>query len=144
MDYNASLILPLLTLVAWTLVMWLWMYATRIPAILAMKMELDPNAPAGTQMAQLPPNVRWKADNYNHLLEQPVLFYALMLALTQLGANGPLPLILAWSYVLLRIVHSLVQVLINRIEWRFVVFVLSTLPLFGLTGYGLALALVRA
>ncbi len=144
MDNTASLLLPLLTLVAWSLVMWIWMYATRIPAILAMKMALDPNAPAGVQMSQLPARVRWKADNYNHLMEQPVLFYALVLALSQLGASGPLPWVLAWSYVILRIVHSLVQVLINRIEWRFAVFVLSTLPLFGLTGYGIALALYGA
>src|SRR5438093_525944 len=58
---------PVMALVLWTAVMWFWMYATRIPAIVGMKMRMDPNAPRGEQMSQLPAKVRWKADNYNHL-----------------------------------------------------------------------------
>ncbi|MBY6186583.1 MAPEG family protein [Marinobacter hydrocarbonoclasticus] len=138
---NAALLLPMIALVLWSLVMWLWMYATRLPAIISMKMAMDPNAPSGQQMAQLPPRVRWKADNYNHLMEQPVLFYALALALTQMGATGTVVSALAWSYVVLRVMHSLVQALGNRIEWRFGVFVLSNIPLFGLCGYALMQAL---
>ena len=61
--------------------MWAWMYVTRIPAIRRARMKLDPSAPRGEQMATLPPEVRWKADNYNHLFEQPTLFYAVGLAL---------------------------------------------------------------
>ncbi|MBY5979177.1 MAPEG family protein [Ferrimonas balearica] len=142
MTQHSALLLPLLTLVAWSLVMWLWMYATRLPAIIQSGMKLDPNAPSGEQMATLPPRVRWKADNYNHLMEQPVLFYALILALVQLDASHPFALAMAWSYVGLRILHSLIQALVNRIEWRFAVFALGTLPLFGLTGYALSLALL--
>ncbi|USD35767.1 MAPEG family protein [Ferrimonas sp. SCSIO 43195] len=78
METHSPLLLPAAVLVAWTLVMWLWMYATRIPAIQRAKMRLDPDAPRGQQMAELPAPVRWKADNYNHLLEQPLLFYVLL------------------------------------------------------------------
>ena len=124
---------PVIALVAWTLVMWLWMYATRIPAILRARMRLDPNAPRGEQMATLPPRVRWKADNYNHLMEQPTIFYPLVLALVLAGDTSGASLALAWTYVVLRVVHSLWQALSNVIQVRFALFLLSTLPLFGLT-----------
>jgi hypothetical protein len=124
---------PVVALVAWTLVMWLWMYATRIPAILKSRMRLDPDAPRGEQMATLPPRVRWKADNYNHLMEQPTIFYPLVLALAVLGDTSTVSLALAWAYVVLRVAHSLWQALSNVIQVRFALFALSTLPLFGLT-----------
>jgi hypothetical protein len=124
---------PVVALVAWTLLMWLWMYATRIPAILKSRMRLDPNAPRGEQMSTLPPRVRWKADNYNHLMEQPTIFYPLVLALAVLGDTSTVSLALAWAYVGLRVVHSLWQALSNVIQVRFALFALSTLPLFGLT-----------
>jgi hypothetical protein len=132
MDTPNPLLAPVVALVAWTLVMWLWMYATRIPAILAARMKLDRNRPRGEQMAELPPRVRWKADNYNHLMEQPTIYYALVLVLALAGEQGAVAVALAWTYVGLRVVHSLVQALLNVIEIRFAVFVLSTLPLFGL------------
>lgn len=124
---------PVVALVAWSLVMWTWMYATRLPVILKTHMVLDPNAPRGAQMDQLPPAVRWKADNYNHLMEQPTIFYAITLALALMGENSGASLALAWGYVGLRIAHSLVQSLINYIYLRFALFVLSTLALFGLS-----------
>jgi hypothetical protein len=96
-------------------------------------MRLDPKAPRGEQMAQLPPAVRWKADNYNHLMEMPTLFYAVALALAVIGDGGTLDLSLAWAYVALRIVHSLIQVLWNNILVRFSVFSLSSLALLALS-----------
>lgn len=132
MEVPNPLLAPVVALVAWSLVMWLWMYATRIPAIVAARMQLDRNRPRGEQMAELPPRVRWKADNYNHLMEQPTIFYAIVLALAVMGEQGAAALALAWAYVGLRLVHSLVQALVNIIQARFAIFVLSTLPLFGL------------
>ena len=129
---NSPILLPLITLTAWTMVMWLWMYATRIPAIFKMKMRLDPNAPRGEQMNQLPAEVRWKADNYNHLMEQPTIFYAVALVLATIGEGDGLNLTLAWAYVILRVIHSLLQALINKIELRFMLFILSSLVLVGL------------
>ncbi len=128
-----AILAPVVTLVAWSMVMWVWMYATRIPAISAMRMRLDPNAPRGEQMATLPPRVRWKADNYNHLMEQPTVFYALALSLALLGAGEGATLVAAWAYVALRIAHSLLQALVNRIELRFALFVLSNVALLWLT-----------
>jgi len=132
----APILLPVMALVAWSLVMWLWMYVTRLPAMRKAEMKPDPNAPRGEQMSQLPPAVRWKADNYNHLMEQPTIFYAAALALALMGQGDGQNLMLAWAYVGLRVVHSLWQALTNVIEVRFVLFALSTLPLIAMTWNG--------
>jgi len=134
---------PVIALVAWSLVMWIWMYATRIPAMFAANMKLDPNAPRGEQMALLPPEVRWKADNYNHLLEQPTIFYAIAISLSLLSVNSDSSVLLAWVYVVLRVAHSLLQALVNKIEGRFAIFLLSNIPLFALTYIAATEYLVR-
>jgi hypothetical protein len=129
MEVNVQLIQPVVALVIWSTVMWLWMYAARLPAIVSMKMEMDPNAPAGVQMSELPANVRWKADNYNHLMEQPTVFYAIVLSLALLGAATEASIYATWAYVGLRVAHSLVQALTNKIGLRFAIFSLSNIPL---------------
>jgi hypothetical protein len=126
---NRALLLPVLALVLWTFVMWLWMYATRLPAMRAARMKPDPQAPRGEQMASLPAAVRWKADNYNHLFEQPTIYYATLIVLALVSAEQGVDLVLAWTYVGLRVVHSLVQAMVNKIEVRFVIFFLSSLVL---------------
>jgi hypothetical protein len=116
------------------------MYATRLPAIFAAKLKLDPNVPKGQLMATLPPRVRWKADNYNHLFEQPTVFYAVALALAVVGHGAGLNATLAWVYVGLRVAHSLWQALVNNIRVRFALFALSAFTLMALT-FNAALAL---
>lgn len=130
---NTDLLSPVIALVAWSMVMWVWLYVTRIPAIIAANMTLDPNQPNGQQMALLPAKVRWKADNYNHLMEQPTIFYALVISLALLTDTTLFTLMMAWAYVILRVIHSLYQALFNRIEIRFGLFMLSNVPLLGLT-----------
>lgn len=132
MSAAVPMLAPVIALVIWSAIVWGWMYATRIPAIINMRMRLDPMAPRGEQMAKLPATVRWKADNYNHLMEQPTLFFATALALVVLGDASQASLWLAWAYVALRVVHSLVQVLVNHIQTRFAVFFVSSLALFAL------------
>lgn len=130
---HRSLLLPVVALVLWTFVMWAWMYATRIPAIRGMRMKLDPHAPRGEQMGQLPAPVRWKADNYNHLMEMPTLFYAVAIVLALVSAAPGTDAALAWAYVGLRVVHSVFQAVVNKIEVRFALFIASALVLLALT-----------
>ena len=120
---------PVIALVLWSFVMWFWLYATRIPAIAKAKIALDPNRTPAEFAAQLPPRVRWKADNYNHLMEQPTLFYAVALSLAILGPGDSLNTLLAWAYVVLRVLHSLVQALANVILLRFTIFNIASLVL---------------
>jgi hypothetical protein len=126
---ESPILAPVAALVLWSFVMWAWLYATRIPAMQRAKVPLDPNMTAADLSAQIPPSVRWKADNYNHLMEQPTLFYATALTLALAGEGHGLNLVLAWAYVGLRVVHSLVQALGNVIIARFSVFMIASLVL---------------
>lgn len=127
-----AILAPLAALVLWSFVMWAWLYATRIPAMIKGRVVYDPRRPAGDFHAQLPASVRWKADNYNHLMEQPTLFYAVVLALALLGVSDTLDVALAWAYVGLRVVHSLVQALVNVVIWRFAIFMIASIALLTL------------
>jgi hypothetical protein len=129
MALNSSILAPLSALVLWSFVMWAWLYATRIPAMIIGRVVYDPNRPAEEFHARLRPSVRWKADNYNHLMEQPTLFYAVVLALAVMGAGAGLNTTLAWIYVGLRVVHSLVQALVNVVIWRFSIFMAASVVL---------------
>ena len=133
METNAILG-PVATLALWSMVMWLWMYATRIPAM--KRAEIDAKTMVGGTGKGLddllPAEVQWKAHNYNHLMEQPTVFYAVALALAIGGMGGGLNAQLAWAYVILRILHSLIQVTVNRVMWRFGVFALASLALLAL------------
>jgi hypothetical protein len=113
--------------------MWFWMYGTLIPALRAAHTKLDPSLPKGQLVATLPPRVRWKVDNYNHLFEQPTVFYAVALSLAFLGHGQGLNATLAWVYVGLRVAHSCLQALWNNITARFALFTLSAFTLMALT-----------
>ena len=96
------------------------------PAMVRAKTKLDPTQPRDVMLGGLPPRVRWKGDNYNHLMEQPTLFYATALTLALIGQGDGLNLGLAWAYVALRVTHSLIQALINVIVLRFAVFMMAS------------------
>jgi hypothetical protein len=132
---HMPILAPVVALVAWTLVMQIWMYATRFPAMKRKGIEIKGRRGGkGTQLdGVLEDHVQWKAHNYNHLLEQPTLFYAIALTLALLGGGGGWNLWLAWAYVALRILHSLIQATSNIVRWRFLVFTLASLVLLALT-----------
>ena len=125
---------PVIALAAWTMVMWLWMYATRLPAMARAKVDPDSLArdPDMSLDKALPAHIQWKAHNYNHLHEAPTVFYAVALTLALLDAGDGLAAMLGWAYVALRVVHSLVQVTINKVAVRFVLFAVSSLLLIAL------------
>lgn len=120
---------PVVALVLWSLVMWVWLYATRIPAVQKAQVPMDSGMTSADLAAALPASVRWKADNYNHLMEQPTIFYATALALAVAGQGDGLNAQLAWGYVGLRVVHSLVQATTNIIMVRFALFMIASLVL---------------
>lgn len=129
-----SILQPVVALAAWTMVMWVWMYGTRLPAMAAAK--IDPDAfvrdPDLALDRTLPANIQWKAHNYNHLHEAPTVFYAVALTLFLLGEGDDRVAILGWAYVALRIAHSLVHATVNKVMVRFVLFALSSAVLMAL------------
>jgi hypothetical protein len=127
--YEHGMIAPVVALVIWSLIMLIWLYATRIPAM--SKAKIKPGEANKSQMEALPSaNV---ANNYNHLMEQPTLFYAIAFSLQLLGqGDHPINIGLAWAYVAIRVVHSLVQSLGNIIILRFSIFMIGSLVLMAL------------
>lgn len=133
---TSGLLGPVVALNAWTLVMETWMYATRIPAFTRLNIGFDNTATKSQLDLKTPASTRWKADNYNHLLEQPTQFYAiaLVLAIARRGKDEKMDLYLAWAYVGIRIVHSFAQATSNNIPRRFGLFALSSCVLAAMTG----------
>ena len=119
-----AILQPVFALGLWTGVMLLWMYATRIPAIGKTKIpEEESGHPSA--MALLPSEVRRIGDNYNHLFEQPTLFYAVAISLAVLGHADDTMVNLAWTFVAIRVVHSIVQATFNLVLLRFGIFLVS-------------------
>src|SRR3954451_17323495 len=121
-DMDSPLFAPIVALVAWTFVMMIWMYATRFPAMARKGLSLKGRvgSKGGDLDGVVEPQVQWKAHNHNHLLEQPTLFYAIVLVLAlQGGHHVAVNLWLAWAYVGFRVIHSLIQATVNVVRWRF-------------------------
>lgn len=131
---------PVVALAAWTMVMWFWLYGTRIPALSAAKVDPDDlvHDPTKNLDSILPPQVMWKAHNYNHLHEAPTVFYAVALVLAVIGKGDGLAAQLGWVYVGLRVIHSLIQATINKVSLRFLVFALSSFCLMALVALAIA------
>ena len=130
-----AMLQPIVALIAWTLVMLGWTIATRLPAMARAGVRLS--ALVGSKAADadrsLPAEAQWKAHNYNHLLEQPVLFYAVCGVIALTGTGYGANVALAWAYVALRITHSIWQATVNRVSVRFYLFIASSLVLAALT-----------
>lgn len=128
---QAQMLAPAAALVLWSLVMLVWTAATRFPAMAKLGNSLKTAKPGGRGQnleGVLPDPVNWKAHNYTHLMEQPTVFYPVVVIIALMGANEG-TVAIAWGYVALRIVHSLWQATVNTIPVRFTLFFLSTLCL---------------
>ena len=135
MSYS-PLLAPVVVLVAWTLIIMLWMAVSRFAAFKQMGINLG-NIPPGSRGANLdgkaPDWAQWKSHNYMHLMEQPTIFYAIVIVLALMGMDQPINQYLAWGYVGFRVLHSLVQCTSNIVKIRFPLFLLASLCLIGLT-----------
>ncbi|MGR8949621.1 MAG: MAPEG family protein [Gammaproteobacteria bacterium] len=133
---NAPAILgPAATLVLWSMIILTWMVITRFKAFSAAGVTLS-SAPIGSRYADverdMPEKVNWVSHNYSHLMEQPTIFYAVVVILAIAGGSNDTNVGLAWAYVGLRVAHSLWQVLVNAIPVRVTLFALSTFCLLAL------------
>ena len=128
MDATAIL-QPVFVLGLLTIVMTIWMFATRIPAM--SRLGIDPQKAQDTirLLDMLPPEVNRISNNYNHLFEQPTLFYAIAVGIAAAGHVDALHVQCAWAYTVARILHSLVQATVNIVLVRFGLFLLSWVAL---------------
>lgn len=149
MHHHPEILGPVVALAGWTMLIWLWMYATRIPAM--NRAGIDGTKVVGSTGKGLrdalvekgEEKASWVADNYNHLHEAPTVFYAVAIVLAMIGQGDGLNATLAWAYVGLRIAHSLLQILSNRVLYRFLLFALSSLALIALTLHAVLAVLVH-
>jgi len=125
---------PVVALVLWTLVVLFILAFTRFRGIKRAGLKVDPSRGGRGQDLDgvLDPKANWPAHKYAHLHEQPTLFYAIVLALVLMGFDHPINVTLAWAYVGLRVVHSIVQMFFNDLRLRFPLFLLSSLVLLSL------------
>jgi hypothetical protein len=133
---HSPILAPVVALVAWTLLIMIWMMITRFAAMRRKGISLKGRVGGrgGVQLeGVVEDEVMWKAHNYMHLVEQPTLFYAISLVLAVGHAGGGYSAVLAWAYVILRVLHSLVQTTVNVVAWRFLLWGLASLVLIGLT-----------
>ena len=135
MEYSPILV-PVVALVAWTLLVMLWMLVSRAVEFRRLGVTVG-KIPPGSRGVDLEgradPKAQWKSHNYNHLMEQPTIFYAIAITLALMGFGGGINYWLAWGYVGFRILHSLVQCTVNVVAIRLPIFTLATLCLLGLT-----------
>ena len=135
MDYSPILV-PVVALVAWTLLVMLWMLVSRMREFQRLGVTFS-NIPDGARGVDLEgkaeAQAQWKSHNYNHLMEQPTIFYAIAITLALMGMGDGINTWLAWGYVGFRVVHSLVQCTVNVVRYRLALFSLATLCLVGLT-----------
>jgi hypothetical protein len=140
MEYSPILI-PVIALVAWTLIVMLWMMVSRRRAFAQLGINWG-NIPRGSRGKDLdgraPDEAQWPSHNYNHLMEQPTIFYAIALTLALMGMGSGINYWLAWGYVGFRVAHSIVQCTVNIVAVRFALFALASLCLFGLTIHAVA------
>jgi hypothetical protein len=120
-----NIMTPVLALILWTFVIWSWMYATRIPAIRSARLDVN-KIKRKDDLNALPIGVQQIADNYNHLHEQPTVFYALAIYSHLVGVADGINVALAWLYVVIRIAHSIVQCTSNVVVVRFGIFAAAT------------------
>ena len=136
---DKAILAPAAVLVLWSLIMLVWMAATRLPAM--KKIGVDLGKAVGGRGAEVdlavPPSVAWKSHNYAHLMEQPTVFYAAIFILAMANAATPLMISFAWGYTIIRIAHSLWQATINKVGIRFVLFLMSTICLVVLSVHAL-------
>ena len=135
--HQISILLPVLTLAFWTFII----FAIMAPARFYFLRMKHPQTAAHTKNLKglLPPWTERVSDNYNHLFEQPVVFYVIALSIVVINNIEPFMIQLAWTYVALRVLHSIVQITFNFVPLRFTLFVTSWLIL----GYMIACTILQ-
>lgn len=127
---NDPIWLPLVALVLVTALIWVKLYADRISEMRTKRISAQALATVRDAAARLE-NTQ-AADNFRNLFEVPVLFYVLCIVLVLTGGSTPGFVAAAWAYVGLRALHSLIHVTYNRVMHRFLVYIASTLLVFGM------------
>lgn len=119
---------PFFLMLVLTLVVWVYMYARRIPFISSL--DVEPDELTSEALARLsPPEISNPSDNLKNLFEMPVLFYALVLYLHSLKEVDQVYVIAAWVFAVFRVLHSTMHCTRNIVLVRFWLYFASSVAL---------------
>lgn len=121
MNNQFELLTPVFVLILWTFIIFLIMAYGRV------RFLRNPQDAAHTKNVKSvgPDWLERTVDNYNHLFEQPVAFYAVTLSIAIINNFDPMLIQFAWAFVFTRIMHSMVQITFNLVVIRFILFVIG-------------------
>lgn len=123
---------PAAVLILWSVIVLLWLAVSVVKAFTDAGIKLG-KLPHGGRLTDLekemPPKLNWVHHNFNHLMAQPTLFYAVIVVLALSGDNSAINLAFAWGYTVIRIAHSIWQCFVNIVSVRFALFQVSNLCL---------------
>jgi hypothetical protein len=124
---NLNILGPLFALAAWTLLVLLLIPFFRVRSV--RRREIGPNDFKYGESPAVPPDVSIPNRNYMNLLEMPMLFYVVCLVLYVTAGASREAIFVAWAYVGLRVLHSLIHLTYNHVLHRLVAFTLSNAAL---------------
>ena len=120
---TVTILYPVFALAGWTGLILLLIPFYRIRS--ALRKEICPDDFKYGESIAVPAYVSISNRNYMNLLELPVLFYVVCLLLFITATTSSLALALAWVYVVLRVMHSVIHVSYNKVVHRLIVFAIS-------------------
>ena len=118
-----EILYPMFLVITLSGILFLLLAATRLPSIIKYFGKLQAAKHSEDLRPNLPTAARNITDNYNHLFEQPTLFYALVTYIYLMQHVDTIHLYLAWFYAALRIAHSVIQITSNNVSYRALVFI---------------------
>lgn len=126
----AAIFQPMLGVMALTAVVWVYLYAVRIPAMRKARKPAQTYTVPNTVTEHLPEEANYPANNFKNLFELPVLFYVLCLYLYVTNSVDALYVYAAWAFFAFRVAHSVVHCTYNRVIHRFALYCLGAAAVF--------------
>lgn len=120
---QVSILYPVVALVGWTLLVLPLIGIRRVTS------RLHPKEFALGESAAVPARVSLPNRNFMNLLEVPVLFYMVCIVYFLTATASQAVVVLAWSFVALRMAHTLVHILYNNVIHRLAAFALANFVL---------------
>lgn len=129
---QGSIFIPFFGLMLLTIVVWTYMYYLRLSFI--KRKQVDPQSLATTRevIDVIPANVNTPSENLINLFELPILFYAVCIYLYVTNQLDTAHLVLAYFFLVFRIVHSVIHCTYNKVMHRFYFYLLSSITLWAL------------
>ena len=127
-----EILYPMFGMIALSCFVVILLYASRVPSLIKMWGNLQHAKHADEQRPNLPLKLRYITDNYNHIFEQPTLFYAVVIYIFLMEHSDNIHVFLAWGYVATRMIHTAIQLTTNNVSWRATIFSISSLCLIAM------------